>query len=301
MKDFKNMDVLKNKISKNFKTILIYFLLVSFGYVFLYPLIYSIALSFMPYEDVLNPTVNLIPQHPTLDNYRQAIKGLNYFPILLETIVLTLASTIAQTISCAIIGYGFGKYDFPLKKFFLLLILVLFVIPVQVTSIPMYLMLQQLNLINSPLGLIIPALFGQGLKSTIFILIFYQVFDNMPKVLDEAAQVDGASAVRRFTSISLPLAKPAILLTFLFSFIWYWNETYLSTLYLGQKYTTLPMQLRMYVASLNNEKMAETGVKMFQTIEMSSVVLSILPLLILYMLLQKNFTESIEKTGITGE
>lgn len=301
MNVFKNIDILKNKISSNFRVILIYFLLISFGYVFLYPLIYSVAYSFMPYEDVLNPAVNLIPQNPTLDNYRQSIKGLNYFPVLGETILLTLASTLAQTFSCGIIGYGFGKYDFPLKKFFLLLILALFVIPVQVTSIPMYLMLQQLNLINSPLGLIIPALFGQGLKSTIFILIFYQVFEAMPKVLDEAAQVDGANAFRRFVSISVPLAKPAILLTFLFSFIWYWNETYLSTLYFGQKYTTLPLQLRMFVASLNSGKLAETGVKMFQTVEMSAVVLSILPLLILYILLQKNFTESIEKTGITGE
>ncbi len=295
------MKVLQYKISQNFRKILIYFLLVTFGYVFLYPLVYSICMSFMTYEDKLNPMVNLIPMSPTLDNYKQAMDGLNYVPVLIETFFITIAATIAQTISCGIIGYGFGKYDFPFKRLFLLLILVLFVIPVQITSIPMYLMLQQLNLIDSPFGLIIPALFGQGLKSTIFILIYYLVFESIPKVLDEAAQVDGASAFRRFTTISIPLAKPAILLTFLFSFIWYWNETYLSTLYLGQKYTTLPMQLRSYVASLNSSKLIESGLKMFETVEMAAVILSIVPLLIFYVILQRQFTESIDKTGITGE
>lgn len=293
--------VYKNKIMRILKKTSIYFLLITFGYVFLYPLIHSISLSFMSYDDKLNPAVYLIPTMPTLDNYKMVINKINYGSVLLETSVLVVICTIGQTISCGIIGYGFGKYKFPLKKLFLVVILVMFLIPIQVTCIPTYLMLQQLKLINSPFGLIIPAMFGQGLKSTIFILIYYQIFNAMPKVLDEAAQVDGANALRRFLFISVPLAKPAILLTALFSAIWYWNETYLSTLYLGQKFTTLPIQLRLFVASLNTREVVSNGVKMFETLEMAGVVLSIIPLLVLYLLFQRHFTESIDKTGITGE
>ena len=293
--------VLSYKGSSGLKKLLIYFMLITFGYVFLYPLIYSVSMSFMPYEDTVNPVVNLLPLSPTIDNYRYAFGKMDYFPTLFKTAMIALTCAVAQTISCGIIGYGFGKYEFPLKKVFLGFIIAMFIIPPQITSIPMYLTLQKFGLINTPFGLIIPALFGQGLKSTIFILIFYQIFEAMPKVLDEAAQVDGAGAIRRFIAISAPLAKPGVILTFLFSFIWYWNDAYLTTLYLGQKTTTLPNQLRFMVASLNSNDIAQTGVQLYENIEMTGVVLSILPLLIIYLILQKQFTESIDKTGITGE
>lgn len=298
-----NLDgkVLTSMASGRLKTFLIYFTLITFGYVFLYPLIYSVSMSFMPYEDTVNPVVNLLPLAPTLDNYAFAFGKMDYFPTLAKTAGIAFACALAQTVSCGIIGYGFGKHEFPLKKVFLGLIIAMFIIPPQITSIPLYLTLQKFGLINTPFGLIIPALFGQGLKSTIFILIFYQIFDAMPKVLDEAAQVDGANTIKRFVSISLPLAKPGIVLTFLFSFIWYWNDAYLTTLYLGQKITTLPNQLRFMVASLNTNNMAQSGVQLYQNIEMTGIVLSILPLLIIYLVLQKQFTESIDKTGITGE
>ncbi len=297
------MDVFKNKSGKVFKNALIYFMLITLGYVFLYPLIYAFSMSFMSYEDTLDPTIYMIASEFMTDNYQEVVDGIKYLPVMFETFLFAFACAVAQTISCGIIGYGFGKYNFPFKRLFLAIILFLFVVPLQVTTIPTYLTLQQMNLVNSPLGLILPALFGQGLKSTIFILIYFQVFDAMPKVLDEAAQVDGAGEIRKFSSIAVPLAKPAILLTFLFSFIWYWNETYLTTLYFGQKFTTLPIQLRTFVSTLNATDMASatTGVKMFQNVEMAGVILSILPLIVMYLLLQKHFTESIDKTGITGE
>lgn len=293
--------ILKKNHANILNTIAIWALLLCFGYVFIYPFLYALALSFMSYEDKLNPLVHLIPTHISTENYDVVFSKIDYFNVLMQTIMLSVSCALAQTISCGIIGYGFGKYDFKFKKFFLALILIIFIVPSQVTSIPTYLLLKDLNLINTPFALILPAAMGQGIRSSIFIFIYYLVFSSIPKSIDEAAQVDGAGAFRRFFQISTPLAKSGILLTFLFSLVWYWNETYLTYLYVGTSVKTLPIQLRVFVSSLNVNSLSEGTLQMFDTIEMAGVIVALLPLIIMYVFLQRHFTESIDKTGITGE
>lgn len=162
----------------------------------------------------------------------------------------------------------------------------------------------ELGLLGSLNAFTLPAVTGQGINSAIFILIFYQFFRRLPKSLEEAAMLDGAGHFRIFFRISVPLVGPAFLISFLFSLVWYWNETYLASLYFGNELTTLPLQLQKFVDTY--EKMfastdSAMGDKINEGIRMAGTMLSILPLLIVYFITQRWFVEGVERTGITGE
>lgn len=280
----------------------IYLLLTIFGFVFIYPLIYMFFKSFMPLEDYFNPLVNLIPSQFSITNYVEIFSRISLWKSILYGIFLAGVSTLLQTLSCATVGYGFSRFDFRFKNLFLILVLVSFIIPTQVTMIGTYLGYSQLNLLGSPLAFFLPATFAQGLKSSIFIMIFYSFFNSIPKVLDEAAAIDGASTFVIFYKVALPLAKPAIILTVIFSMVWYWNETYLAALYIGSDVLSLSNQVALSLASIDS--LAQTGqsdLQVYESVKMAGGIIMIIPLLIFYLVLQRHFVESIAKTGITGE
>lgn len=283
---------------------LIYGLLVGIGFVYLYPLIYMGSYSFKSLDDLLNPLVNWIPTQLYLENYTRAYEVLNFIPTLLETLYVTAIPAIAQTAVAAVIGYGLARFDFKGKTILFILVLATFIIPPQVTLIPRYIFFNELNILGSLNAFLLPAAFGQGLNSTIFILIFYQFFRMVPKALEEAAQIDGAGHFRIFFTIALPMAVPGIIISFLFSFVWYWNETYLAAIYFGDALTTLPLQLQKFVATYEKMFPAEMGLsgnKLNEGIKMAGTLLSILPLLIVYFITQKWFVEGVDRSGITGE
>lgn len=281
----------------------IYVLLVAIGFVYLYPILFMAVTSVMPLEDLISTSVQWVPTYLNLDNYHRASKVLRFWPTLGSTLIVAGLPTLAQVVSTALIGYGFARYRFPLKSLLFGLMLSTFIIPAQVTMIPTYIMFRNYGLLGSVKTFIYPSLLGQGLKASIFILIFYQFFRQIPLTLEEAAQIDGAGHFRIFTRIALPLAKPAIVVVFLFSFVWYWNETYLAGLYFGNQLTTLQLELqrfsdaylRMYPTGENVSNHLNEGIKLAGTL------LSIAPLLVLYLFLQRWFVESADRAGITGE
>lgn len=176
-----------------------------------------------------------------------------------------------------------------------------FIIPGQVLMIPTYLGYSQLGIIGSPLSFFLPAAMGQGIKSAIFILIFYNFFGTIPKSLDEAAQIDGASFLKIFYKVAVPLSIPAVILTMIFSIVWYWNESYLITLYI-EKARTLPLQMAAVLSTMENLANRDPNVaQMNVNIKMAASVITIIPLLIFYGFFQRQFVESVDKSGITGE
>ena len=201
-------------------------------------------------------------------------------------------------------GYGLARYRFPAKNLIFALILATFIIPAQNTVIPQMLTYKSLGLLGDVRALLFPALLGQGFKSAIFILIFYQNFQSLPKSLEEAARLDGASDVEIFIRIALPSAVPAYIISIIFSTVWYWNETYLTVIFLEGGIQSLPMQLTKFVQAYENLYPPGT-VNIFdrinEAVKLSGTFLNILPLLVMYFLLQKWFVESVERTGITGE
>lgn len=280
-----------------------YSLLVLFGFCFIYPLIRMLVYSFMSPADVINPFVEYIPSKLYFKNYVDSINVLGYFKTLGSNLLIAIVPSLLQCITTSIIGYGLGRHDFKGKKIVLALVLLTFVIPPQVLLIPQVRLFLTFN-IKGLLTYILTALFGQGIKSAIFIMIFYQFFRTLPKSLEEAGKIDGANVIQIFIFICAPLAISGYILTFLFSFVWYYNETITTAVYMqGSSLSTLPIQLEQFEASYIKKfaSGAETGKSLNEAIYMAGTLLTILPLLLMYFVLQKNFVESIDKAGITGE
>jgi multiple sugar transport system permease protein len=291
----------KKEIKGRLFNLISYALLLIFGFVFIYPIVYMILKSFMPKGDIFNPYVHLIPSRFVLDNYKLLFEKMNFFEGIGQSILLTFTSAALQVISCGLMGYGLSRFDFKLKKLYIALVIISFVIPSQVLMIPTYLGYSELGLIGSKLSFFLPAAFGQGLKSSIFILIFYNFFNTIPRVLDEAAQIDGASSLQIFLRIAIPLSIPAVILTMIFSVVWYWNESYLTTLYIGEA-KTLPIQMASVLSTMENMANKDPNAAMVNIpFKMAANFVTIVPLLIFYSILQKQFVESVDKSGITGE
>src|SRR4030042_5475042 len=284
--------------------ILLYLILTAIGFVYLYPLLFMFVTSIKTPTDLLNPMVQWVPTEFYMGNYIKAFRVLNYPTTLASSIMISVIPSLIQTAVCSLIGYGLARYKFPGKNLLFILILATFIIPAQNTVIPQMLTYKSFGLLGNIFSLILPAIVGQGYKSAIFILIFYQTFQSLPKVLEEAARLDGASDIKIFIQIALPAAIPAFIISIIFSVVWYWNETYLTVIFLEGGITSLPMQLSKFVQAYENLYPPGT-VNIFdrlnEAVKLAGTFLNILPLLLMYFVLQKWFVESIDRSGITGE
>lgn len=280
-----------------------YILLASVGFVYLYPIIYMLLGSLLSPGDRSDPTVKWIPTEWYFENYAVAFETLDFGKSFMRSVIVSLGPSILQTVATAIIGFGFARFEFPLKNLWFVLMISTFIIPVDVTLVPRYVLYYQYGMTDTYLPAYLPALFGQGIKSALFILVFFQFFKSYPLSFDEAAELDGAGKIGVFCRIAVPMAVPAIVLSMLFSFIWYWNETAQFTLYLGNKLSTLPMQLQQFTA--RHEAIfgsaTDGGNALSNSTTLAGTTLSILPVIILFLIFQKQFIESVERSGITGE
>ncbi len=283
--------------------LLVYTLLVSLAYIYLYPVLYMVTNSFMTMSDIINVAVRWIPSSLNWENYRLVWTGINYPRALLDALILAVVPAFSATVSSAIIGYGFARYRMPFKRLLMVLMIMSFIIPPQITMLPTFRMYANYDLLGSLRAFVYPAILGQGLNGAIYILVFYSFFKMIPKSLEESAQLDGAGPITVFTKIALPLAVPAIIIVFLFSFVWYYNETYLAGLFLrGSEMTTLPLRIEQYISNFTSiYPEGSPARELFQAVRLAGYILALLPLLIIYFFTQKYFVESIDRTGITGE
>ena len=290
------------------KMFLIYALLICIGFIYLYPILYMISSSFMTLDDLLDSSINWIPSSLTISNYAQAAQSMNFWKSLGQSIIIAGVPTLCNVASCSLIGYGLARFEFPGKKIALAIIIFTFVLPSQITMIPTYVLYSNMGILGTIWAFILPSLLGMGINAPIFILIFYQFFKQVPKVLIEAAQIDGAGYLKSFFKISLPSASPAIITVSLFSFVWYWNESYLTEMYVSgvmtkSGWTSLIIQLDNFASNYSSYATTATNAatSLNESINMAGTMLSILPLLLMYFVLQRYFVESIDRTGITGE
>lgn len=281
-----------------------YFILTGMGFVFLYPLIYMISVSFMDTQDLVDATVTWIPNRLSVESFVKAAKTLHFWEGLKDSMIMTIIPAALQTFTLALAGYGLARYTVPGKNLWIALAVFIFLVPVQVTMIPRFLMFNSYQMIGTIWPVYLISFFGQGVKSSVFLLIYYNFFNSYPKSLDEAAKIDGAGPVKVFFKIALPMAKPAIVLTYLFSFTWIWNDTTQLPQYSTGAVTTLPMHLQQFVEQFNklySSAGMSTGGSLNESIRLAGTLLTIIPLIILYFIVQKEFVESIERTGLTGE
>jgi multiple sugar transport system permease protein len=177
-------------------------------------------------------------------------------------------------------------------------------IPQGTMSIPIYVVYSNLQLLDSAWPFLLPEALGQGLRGGLFILIFRQFFATLPKELEESAKIDGSGAFRTYVKIMLPLSRPAMLVVFLFSFVWHWNDLIGPTTFLrsGESLRMMAYQLKIMPQNLTSS--AGNYMLYFDLIEtqiMAGAFLVILPLLVLYAIAQRQFVQGIERTGVVGE
>ena len=287
--------------------IIVYGLLICIGFVYLYPILYMISTSLMSMEDLLDTSVKWIPGSLYLQNYRDAAKSMEFWKTFGKSIAISAVPTLCNVVICMMVGYGFAKYDFKGRKIMMGILIFSYILPSQVTMIPTYVLYNKMGIVGTLWSFILPAVFGHGLNAPIFILIFYQFFKQVPKVLMEAASIDGAGHLKTFFRIAVPSAVPAIITVILFSFVWYWNEAYLTSLYVqglsgNSFWTNLVIAVKDFDMSFNTKaSVGDTATSLNESVRMAATALSILPLFVMYLILQKQFVESIDRSGITGE
>ena len=282
--------------------IIIYTLLVLFGFVFVYPILYMVAYSFMSTADLVDSNVTYLPTGLEWNNYFEAWKVLNYPKAFGQTMLISIIPSLCQTVVCALTGWGLARFKFKGSKILFGLIIFTFIIPSCLTMLPTVSLYAKFKITGTVFAYVLPALFGQGFKSAVFILIFYQYFKSIPQTIIEAAEIDGANTFTVFLKIGIPSARSAILLTILLSVVWYYNETVLASVFFGSTITTLPLGIENFKSSFDAIYQGSgSGKSINEAIYMAGTILNILPLVVLYAFTQKFFIQGMDKAGITGE
>lgn len=310
-----NRENQKNKFKKvffgtNYKTgilqkLIVYILLIVIGFIFLYPLIMMIVTSLKSDNDLMDTSITWIPTSLEIANYKTAFTEISYMKSLYKTLMVVTIPSVLNTIVALLTAYGFSRFKFPGKNILFGIMLATFIIPSALTKIPQFVWYSKMDLIGSIFTYIIPSSLGQGLNEAIYILILYSMFNQIPKQLEEAAKIDGATSLGVFFKVAIPMIVPGIITVFLFSFVWYWNDSATAAMYLGRagkdNWATIPVMLERYQNNIVAQTNGGIGMKLYRGEKMAGTLLSILPLLVLYFCLQRFFVESIEKTGIAGE
>ena len=273
-------------------------LLVDVAFIFVMPILRLLSTSLMHVLDFYDPTVVWIPRRWAWDNYSRALAALEFGLSFRNTLTVAGVCAILQTISCAIVGYGFARFRFPGRDRLFMLVLFAMIVPPHAIIIQLFILFADLHWLESYWPFIVPSALGMGLRGALFVFIFRQFFKGLPWELEDAAMMDGAGPLRVFFNIMLPIAQPAIVVVFLFSFVWHWNDSLEPSIYLSHAENfLLPQRLSVVETALTNLQMRGmwgTGVIM------ASALLVILPLLVLYLFTQRYFVESIERTGLIG-
>ncbi len=271
----------------------IYHVLVCLGaFVMVYPLLWLLGSSFKETNTIFNTAGELIPRKIVLQNYVNGWHGfakITFGTFFKNSAFISVTATVGTLISSAFVAYSFARCKFKGKKILFAAMLVSMMLPAQILMIPQYLWYQKLGWIGSYLPLIVPYCFAtQGF----FIYLMMNFINGVPTELDEAAKIDGCSYYTIFFKIILPLMLPALITAGIFSFIWRW-EDFLSPLLYVDKSEKYPVSLALKLFC-DPASTSDYGAMFAMSI------LSILPLLVIFILLQRYLVDGIAATGIKG-
>ncbi len=291
------------------------------SYVVLYPLLYMVSNAFKPVEQYYDPSVVWLPKSLTLENFEIVGMVMDIGAVLKNTIIIELLPALLSVIMCMMIGYGLARFRFRGKTLIVACVILTIIVPQQTIASSLYSSFRYfdflgilsflhqyipavdaINLIGTPWVTILPALLGVGLKSGIFIFIYMQFFTGLPRELQEAAAIDGCSEFRTFAEIIVPTAKNIIIAVLLMAVVWNWNDYYTPAMFIRTK-DTIATAMASFQANLENLHNMGTGMSSIQTAQtqiQAACLITIAPLIVLYIFLQKRFSEGIENSGLTG-
>lgn len=282
--------------------------LVGLAFVILYPLLYMVSLAVREPTDLLDITVVWIPKNLTWDNLRRVMVKIDYWNSLGKTVGISLVCSLLQCFSCSLAGYGFARFKFKLRGPLFVLVLLTLMVPPQIVMMPSYVNYVNFTTstgiptINTIIPLALPALFGQGLRAGLFIVIFRQFFKGLPLELEDAAYIDGCAPRSAFWRVVFPNAGSILLIVFLFSLVWYWNDYFNVSLYYNsaQPLSSVVANLQQALITSFNEFNKNYSGQEMKIFLHTACLLFVTPLLIIYLFLQKQFTQSIVNAGIVG-
>lgn len=272
---------------------IIYHILVSiFGFVMLYPLIWMVMSSLKETSTIFHTATSLIPEKFTLENYINGWRGfarVSFATFFKNSIFISIAATIGTIISSALVGYGFSRFDFAYRRILFVAMLLSMMLPAQILMIPQYLWYNHLGWTGTFNPLIIPYWFAtQGF----FIYLNMNFINGIPRELDEAARIDGASYYSIFTRIIVPLLKPATITGIIFSFIWRWDDFLSPLLYIDKT--------EMYPVSLALKLFSDPTASSDYGAMFAMSTLSVIPSLLIFILFQNYLVEGVSTSGIKG-
>ena len=285
-------------------------LLFGMCFMIIQPILNKFSYSFMAEKDLYDTTIIVVPKHFSLSNWRIATLLLDYKKTLFNTIWVSIVVSIIEVFVCSLVGYGFSRFQFPLKKFWFFCVVLIIVIPPQTISTSLFLHFRYFHFFGKTINLrgsMAPYLmmcFGcMDLKNGLYIFMIRQFFLGFPFELEEAAYVDGCGPFATFFRIMVPGAKPIITSCFLFSFVWQWTDSFYTELFLG-KIKLLSGQIAGIVERFGSYLSAINGGSVNPPLAYSNAILStgvllmIIPVIILYIFCQNLFVESLASTGV---
>lgn len=309
---------MNNKFSNIIVSIARYIFLVSFSYVLLYPLLFVIVHTFQNPIDYTDPTVQWISKNFTLKNITWGFKTVGFLEALKSTVFVMVLSGLVQAVTCAFTAYGLSRFKFKGQNFAIALLFVNILVPPAMLIIPNYTNFYNMdvfgilgliegfvgvdltvNLLNTSWVFYLPAIFGVGLQSGLVIYIFMQFFKSFPRELEEASWIDGLTPFGSFIKIVVPSSGVVILTVVIFSVVWHWNEYYLPSVYLTENF---PLAVKIYdiftlfLSASGGNRDSSSAINA----SMAVILMFILPMLLMFLLVQKRFIKSIARSGIVG-
>lgn len=306
-----NSKATANRSSRLLVTVFKVLFLSVIGFTIIYPFIIKLTSMFMSEQDLMDSTVKMIPKHPTLDNLKFVVDYTKYFSTLFNTTLISLISSLCSVVCSCMVGWGLARYRFKGSKIIFAIVIFIMILPPQTIMLSLFNTFRDFDifgiftlLLGKPIRMIdtlwpttLLSLTGLIFRGGLFIFIMRQFYTSIPKELVEAAKIDGCGHFTTFMRVIIPLSTAMIITIFLFSFAWMWSDTTYSSLFYSN--------LKVFANQVTTVSWVESEGIMYNTRMASillntSVLLSMVPLLLIYVCLQRYFVEGIAKSGIVG-
>ncbi|SDT12633.1 carbohydrate ABC transporter permease [Microlunatus soli] len=262
--------------------------LIIFALIMIYPLLWMLVSSFKPDNQILaDPSP--IPREFTLENFIQGwnVLGQPFIVFFINSLIVTVGAILGNLFSCSLTAYALARLEFRMRKIYVGIVLVTVMLPIHVLVIPQYIFFSQLHLVNTYFPLVVPKVLG---TDSFFVFLMIQFIRGIPRELDQAAMIDGSGPFRTFLYVILPLMRPALLTTTIFTFIWTWNDFFVPLIYLTSSQSfTVPVALNSMVDS---QSQGGTGMLLAMS------VVSLVPIMLFFVFAQRHLIRGIATTGL---
>jgi len=271
----------------DFEKIILYVILAVIAVLFVLPIIYLLMGAFKESSELFREPFQWLPDRFQLDNFKKMFTNIPFFKYLRNTLIIVFFNVVGSLISCSLVAYGFSRLKWPGRDKVFVLVLVTMILPYQVTMVPLFLFFTRLGWIGTFLPLTVPAFFG----NPFFIFLLRQFFIGIPRELTEAARIDGANEFRIYYGLILPMAKPVLITVAIFAFMRSWNDFIGPLVFLGSD--------DLYTLSLA-ASMLKSNYDPNWSVLMALAVIMILPVFIVFFMMQKYFIRGVAMSGIKG-